>query len=94
MYDYGHLEEIEVRRDDQKLYMFKEGEFQKNKVSRQFEDKLLLLVQQKLTNLTIDERYDLNVALRMFKRRIVIQRRVEDLQLGGLVQEEEIDAYR
>ncbi|GJT36400.1 hypothetical protein Tco_0926819 [Tanacetum coccineum] len=35
-----------------------------------------------LTNLTIDERYDLNVALRMFTRRIVIQRRVEDLQLG------------
>ncbi|GKA48962.1 hypothetical protein Tco_0741920 [Tanacetum coccineum] len=43
---------------------------------------LLLLVQKKLTNLTIDEQYDLNVALRMFTRRIVIQRRVEDLQLG------------
>ncbi|GKB40774.1 hypothetical protein Tco_0885716 [Tanacetum coccineum] len=42
---------------------------------------LLLLVQQKLTNLTINERYYLNVALRMFKRQIVIQRRVEDLQL-------------
>ncbi|GJW76495.1 hypothetical protein Tco_0138177 [Tanacetum coccineum] len=27
MYDYGHLEEIEVRRDDQKIYMFKEGDF-------------------------------------------------------------------
>ncbi|GJZ76934.1 hypothetical protein Tco_0641606 [Tanacetum coccineum] len=25
MYDYGHLEEIEVCRDDQKLYTFKEG---------------------------------------------------------------------
>ncbi|GJW03627.1 hypothetical protein Tco_1562483 [Tanacetum coccineum] len=24
-YDYGHLEEIEVRRDDQKLYKFREG---------------------------------------------------------------------
>ncbi|GKE40209.1 hypothetical protein Tco_1463614 [Tanacetum coccineum] len=43
---------------------------------------LLLLVQQKVTNLIIDERYDLNVALRMFTRWIVIQRRVEDLQLG------------
>ncbi|GJW13980.1 hypothetical protein Tco_0018113 [Tanacetum coccineum] len=43
---------------------------------------LLLLVQQKLINLTIYERYDLNVALRMFTRRIVIQKRVEDLQLG------------
>ncbi|GKD43427.1 hypothetical protein Tco_1268072 [Tanacetum coccineum] len=37
---------------------------------------------QKLTNLTIDERYALNVALRMYTRRIVIQRQVEDLQLG------------
>ncbi|GKD88065.1 hypothetical protein Tco_1359219, partial [Tanacetum coccineum] len=37
---------------------------------------------EKLTNLTIDERYALNVALRMFTRRIVIQRRVEVLQLG------------
>ncbi|GJY84966.1 hypothetical protein Tco_0498992 [Tanacetum coccineum] len=43
---------------------------------------LLLLVQQKLTNLTLNEHYDLNVALRMITRRIVIQRRVEDLQLG------------
>ncbi|GKB29974.1 hypothetical protein Tco_0869375, partial [Tanacetum coccineum] len=53
MYDYGHLDEIEVRRDDQQMYVLKE-----------------------------DERYDLNVALRMYTRRIVIQRRVEDLQLG------------
>ncbi|GJX06869.1 hypothetical protein Tco_0194801 [Tanacetum coccineum] len=27
MYDYGHLEEIEVRREDQKLYKFREGDF-------------------------------------------------------------------
>ncbi|GJU81102.1 hypothetical protein Tco_1283467 [Tanacetum coccineum] len=52
-YDYGHLDEIEVCREDQQLYTFKE-----------------------------DEHYDLNVALRMFTKRIVIQRRVEDLQLG------------
>ncbi|GJX28719.1 hypothetical protein Tco_0236798 [Tanacetum coccineum] len=63
MYDYGHLEEIEVRRDDQKLYTFKEGDF-KRLCLQDIEDMLLLLVQQKLTNLTIDERYDLNVALR------------------------------
>ncbi|GJR95650.1 hypothetical protein Tco_0267824 [Tanacetum coccineum] len=46
------------------------------------EDMLLLLVQGKLTNLTIEERLALNVSLRMFTRSIVIQRRVEDLQLG------------
>ncbi|GKB87561.1 hypothetical protein Tco_0959833 [Tanacetum coccineum] len=43
---------------------------------------LLLLVQGKLTNLSLDERYALNVALRMYTRRIVIQERVEDLQLA------------
>ncbi|GJY81057.1 hypothetical protein Tco_0493808 [Tanacetum coccineum] len=43
---------------------------------------LLLLVQDKLTNLNLEEQYALNVALRMFTRQIVIQERVEDLQLG------------
>ncbi|GKB14333.1 hypothetical protein Tco_0848256 [Tanacetum coccineum] len=80
-YDYGHLDEIEVRREDQQPYTFKEGDFSRLRL-QDIEDILLLLVQQKLTNLIIDERYDLNVALRMFTRRIVIQRRVEDLQLG------------
>ncbi|GJZ12580.1 hypothetical protein Tco_0547810 [Tanacetum coccineum] len=40
------------------------------------------LVQGKLTNLNLDERFALNVALRMYTRRIVIQERVEDLQLA------------
>nr|GEY38560.1 hypothetical protein [Tanacetum cinerariifolium] len=80
-YDYGHLEDIEVHRDDQQLYMFKEGDF-KRLCLQDIEDMLLLLIQQNLTNLTIDERYDLNLALRMYTRRIVIQKRVEDLQLG------------
>ncbi|GJT23833.1 hypothetical protein Tco_0893770 [Tanacetum coccineum] len=81
MYDYDHLEEIKVRRDDQKLYTFKKGDFKRLRL-QDIKDMLLLLVQQKLTNLTIDERYSLNVALRVFTRQIVIQRRVEDLQLG------------
>nr|GEW42854.1 hypothetical protein [Tanacetum cinerariifolium] len=46
------------------------------------EDMLLLLVQGKLTNLTIEERFAFNVSLRIFTRSIIIQRRVEDLQLG------------
>ncbi|GJR50265.1 hypothetical protein Tco_1400786 [Tanacetum coccineum] len=66
-YDYGHLEEIEVRRDDQLLYTFKEGDFPRLRL-QDIEDMLLLLVQQKLTNLTIDERYDLNVALHLRNR--------------------------
>nr|GEX06919.1 integrase, catalytic region, zinc finger, CCHC-type, peptidase aspartic, catalytic [Tanacetum cinerariifolium] len=35
-----------------------------------------------LSNLTVEERFDFNVSLRMFTRSIIIQRRVEDLQLG------------
>ncbi|GKD75450.1 hypothetical protein Tco_1333732 [Tanacetum coccineum] len=75
-YDYGHLDAIEVRREDQQLYKFKEGNFPRLRL-QDIKDMLLLLVQQKLTNLMIDERYDLNVALRMFTRRIVIQMRVD-----------------
>nr|GEY72853.1 hypothetical protein [Tanacetum cinerariifolium] len=79
-YDYDHLDEIEVCREDQQLYTFEEGDFPRLQL-QDIEDMLLLLVQQKLTNLTIDEYYDFNVALRMFTRQIVIQRRVEDFQL-------------
>ncbi|GKC20770.1 hypothetical protein Tco_1022920 [Tanacetum coccineum] len=61
-YDYSYLDEIEVRREDQQLYTFKEGDFPQLCL-QDIEDMLLLLVQQKLTNLIIDERFDLNVAL-------------------------------
>ncbi|GJU67325.1 uncharacterized mitochondrial protein-like protein [Tanacetum coccineum] len=80
-YDYGYLEEIEVRREDQQLYKFKEGDFPRLNL-RDIKDMLLLLVQKKLSNLERDVIFDLNVALRMFTRRVVILKRVEDLQLG------------
>nr|GFA62493.1 hypothetical protein [Tanacetum cinerariifolium] len=79
-YDYGYLEEIVVRRDDNVLYKFKEGDFPRLNL-RDIKDMLLLLVQKKLSNLDVDNRYDLGVALRMFTRRIVILHRDEDLQL-------------
>nr|GEZ24572.1 hypothetical protein [Tanacetum cinerariifolium] len=80
-FGYNHLEEIIVRRQDDQLYNFREGYF-KRLCRQEIKDMLLLLVQNKLTNLNLVERYALNVALRMFTRRIVIQERVEDLQLG------------
>ncbi|GKF93274.1 hypothetical protein Tco_0279993, partial [Tanacetum coccineum] len=64
--------------NDDKLYTFKEGDYMRLRL-QDIEDMLLLLVQGKLTNLTIKERLALNVSLRMFTRSIVIQRRVEDL---------------
>ncbi|GJT63123.1 hypothetical protein Tco_1006656 [Tanacetum coccineum] len=80
-YGYSHLEEIIVRRQDDQLYKFREGDFKRLR-RQDIEDMLLLLVQGKLTKLSLDERYALNVALRMYTRRIVIQERVEDLQLA------------
>nr|GFA83299.1 hypothetical protein [Tanacetum cinerariifolium] len=80
-YDYGYLIEVIVQRDDQKLYKFIEGDFPRFNL-RDIEDLLLLLVQKKLSNLEKDFFFDLNVALWMFTRCVVILKRVEDLQLG------------
>ncbi|GKG47861.1 hypothetical protein Tco_0507346, partial [Tanacetum coccineum] len=61
-----------------KLYRFKEGDFKRLRL-QDIEDMLILLVQGKLTNLTIEERLAFSVSLRMFTRSIVIQRCVGDL---------------
>nr|GFB99968.1 hypothetical protein [Tanacetum cinerariifolium] len=80
-HNYKHLDWISVRRDDDKIYKFKEGDFKRLRL-QDIEDMLLLLVQEKLSNLIVEEHFAFNVSLRMFTRSIVIQRRVEDLQLG------------
>nr|GEV53047.1 hypothetical protein [Tanacetum cinerariifolium] len=80
-HNYNHLDWITIRRDDNKLYKFKEGDFKRLRI-QDIEEMLLLLVQGKLTNLTVDERFAFNVSLRMFTRSIDIQRRMKDLQLG------------
>nr|GEX68609.1 hypothetical protein [Tanacetum cinerariifolium] len=70
-HNYKHLDWITIRRDDDKIYKFKEGNF-KRLCIQDIKDMLLLLVQGKLTNLTVDERLTFNVSLRMFTRSIVI----------------------
>nr|GEY49068.1 hypothetical protein [Tanacetum cinerariifolium] len=81
-HSYKHLDWITVQRDDDKLYKFKEGDFKRLRI-QDIEDMLLLIVQGKLANLTVEERFAFNFSLRMFTRSIVIQRCVEDLQLGN-----------
>ncbi|GKB47746.1 hypothetical protein Tco_0898499 [Tanacetum coccineum] len=49
-YQYGHLEENVVKRADQKLYTFKEGDFKRLHLN-DIKDMLLLVVQNKLHNL-------------------------------------------
>nr|GFB69846.1 integrase, catalytic region, zinc finger, CCHC-type, peptidase aspartic, catalytic [Tanacetum cinerariifolium] len=50
---------------------FKEGDFKRLRL-QDIEDMLLLLVQGKLSNLNVEERFAFNVSLRMFTRSIVI----------------------
>nr|GEW85072.1 ribonuclease H-like domain-containing protein [Tanacetum cinerariifolium] len=80
-YGYGYLREIEVRRADNDLYTFKEGDFPRLRIN-DIEDMLILIVHNRLTNLSGDDVSDFAIALRMFTRSMVIQKRVEDLQLG------------
>nr|GEU72127.1 hypothetical protein [Tanacetum cinerariifolium] len=84
-HNYKHPDWITVRRDDDKLYKFKEGDFKMLRI-QDIEDMLLLLVQGKLTNLTIDERLAFNVSLRMFTRSIVIQRRSDKDRAAAMIQ--------
>ncbi|GJX46551.1 hypothetical protein Tco_0271741 [Tanacetum coccineum] len=78
---YRYLEEIVVRRADNVLYKFKEGDFPRLRIN-DIEDMLILVVQNQLTNLLGDDVADFAIVLRMFTRSLVIQKRVEDLQLG------------
>nr|GEV15636.1 hypothetical protein [Tanacetum cinerariifolium] len=70
-HSYKHLDWIMVRRNNDNLYKFKEGDLKRLRL-QDIKDMLLLLVQGKLSNLTIEERFAFNVSLRMFTRSIVI----------------------
>ncbi|GKD25628.1 hypothetical protein Tco_1231842 [Tanacetum coccineum] len=66
---YGYLQEIVVRRADNDLYKFKEGDFPRLCIN-DIEDMLLLVVQNRLTNLSGHGVSDFVITLRMFTRRI------------------------
>ncbi|GKE00417.1 hypothetical protein Tco_1388400, partial [Tanacetum coccineum] len=78
---YSYLEEIMVRRADRQLYKFKEGDFV-NLHLNDIEDMLLFVVQHKLFHLDGKVIVDLAVALCMFTRSLIINKRVEDVKLG------------
>nr|GFA89626.1 hypothetical protein [Tanacetum cinerariifolium] len=61
-HSYKYLDWITIRRDDDKLYKFKEVDFKRIRI-QDIEDMLLLLVQGKLTNLTVKEHFAFNVSL-------------------------------
>ncbi|GJR90266.1 hypothetical protein Tco_0214277 [Tanacetum coccineum] len=75
---YVYLREIEVRRADNKLYTFKEGDFPRLCIN-DMEDMLIVVVQNRLTKFSGNDVSDFAIALLMFTRSMVIQKRVEDL---------------
>ncbi|GJZ02844.1 hypothetical protein Tco_0520805 [Tanacetum coccineum] len=68
-----HIGEINVRPSM--------GDFPRLRIN-EIEDMLLLIIQNRLSNLLGDDVSDFAIALRMFTRSMVIQKRVKDLQLG------------
>ncbi|GJR94938.1 hypothetical protein Tco_0267112 [Tanacetum coccineum] len=73
--------------------IFKEGDFPRLRIN-DIEDMLLLVVQNWLINLLGDYISDFTIALRMFTRSLVIQKRVEDLQLGVESYQKKINVTR
>ncbi|GJR38624.1 hypothetical protein Tco_1214308 [Tanacetum coccineum] len=61
-HNYKHLDWITVRRNDDKLYKVKEGDYNRLRL-QDIEDILLLLVQGKLKNLNVEEHLALGVSL-------------------------------
>nr|GEX32507.1 hypothetical protein [Tanacetum cinerariifolium] len=80
-----HLEEVYKAITDQLDWVNPEGQQYRHNLLQPLPlipDNQGRRVIPKLFNLTIEERFAYNVSLRMFTRSIVIQRRMEDLQLG------------
>ncbi|GJZ23359.1 hypothetical protein Tco_0560818 [Tanacetum coccineum] len=71
----------------------KEGDFPRLHIN-DIEDMLILIVQNMLTNLSGDDVSIFAVALQMFTRSMVIQKRVEDLQLGVKSYQKKINVTR
>ncbi|GJZ68003.1 hypothetical protein Tco_0631243 [Tanacetum coccineum] len=90
---YEYLQEIVVRRADNDLYKFKEGDFPRLCIN-DIEDMLILVIQNRLNNLSGNDVSDFAIALRMFTRSMVIQKRVEDLQLGVESCQKKIDVTK
>ncbi|GJS66158.1 hypothetical protein Tco_0680722 [Tanacetum coccineum] len=78
--DYGHIKWIEDLVPNTIWSEVPEGDFKRIRL-QDIKGVLILLVQDKLTNLNVEDHLAFGVSLRMFTKSIVIQRRVEDLQL-------------
>ncbi|GJT42417.1 hypothetical protein Tco_0951132 [Tanacetum coccineum] len=78
---YGFLSSIVVKRFDDKEYKFSYADLLRPSLN-DVEDMYLLQVQDKLYHLLLEFVKDFNNALLLFIRRVMIQNKVEDIQLG------------
>nr|GEU78580.1 copia protein [Tanacetum cinerariifolium] len=85
-YGYDYLKEIILRRADYQEYRIAEKDF-KILYSSDFEDLNLLLLQGHLNHLSGSDKRMLATDVKLWTRNLVIQKRVEDFQLG-------IESYR
>ncbi|GKA40874.1 hypothetical protein Tco_0733467 [Tanacetum coccineum] len=96
-FGYSHLEEIIIRRQDDQLYKFREGDFKRLR-RQDIEDMLILLVQDKLTNLNLEEHYQKKINLkkpdtyRSNLRRMTPYTAYHDIQ--GIIYEDEMNRNR
>ncbi|GJW19179.1 hypothetical protein Tco_0026615 [Tanacetum coccineum] len=79
-FGYAYLEEILVTRTDEKEYKFYEADFP-NLNQNDIEDMYMLKIQNKVRNIKGTEEFDLVNILRMYIHRIVIMKRVKDMQM-------------
>ncbi|GJU31894.1 hypothetical protein Tco_1175483 [Tanacetum coccineum] len=80
-YGYAYQKEIVVTRTDEKEYKFAKADIP-NLNQFDNEDLYLLKIQNKICNIKGAEEYDLINALKMYIRKIVIKKRVKDVQIG------------
>nr|GEU63970.1 hypothetical protein [Tanacetum cinerariifolium] len=78
---YGFLTSIVVKKSDDKEYEFSYVDLPRLSLN-DVEDMYLLQVQDKLNHLPLEFVKDFNNVLLLFIRRVVIQNRVEDIQIG------------
>nr|GEW38869.1 hypothetical protein [Tanacetum cinerariifolium] len=90
---YGYLQAIVVRKADNDLYRFKDGDFPRLRIN-DIKDMLLLVVQNWLTNLLGDDVFNFVIKLRIFTRSLLIQKRVKDFQLTVKSYQKKINVTR
>nr|GEX52780.1 hypothetical protein [Tanacetum cinerariifolium] len=88
-HSYKHLDWITIRRDDDKLYKFKEGDFKRLRL-QDIEDMLLLLVQGKLSILTRRVK-DLQLGVESYQKRLNLTK--PDTYRSDLKRREAYTAY-